>query len=107
MLVDKLTGEFDEYYECNYYKCPNPECCKDIDRKVLTVFEGAKFCPVCGIDLEWKVNIDINQHVYCTDCKWFRLCDEGLPYCPFEGECDINDYEDSRKLLDRPCYKSK
>lgn len=47
------------------------------------------------------------EQVYCTDCKWFRLDDEEIPYCPFEDKCDINNCEDSRSFLDRPCYKSK
>lgn len=45
-----------------------------------------------------------NTHVYCINCLHFRLCDEGIPYCPFEDECDIHDCEDSRPFKDRPNY---
>lgn len=49
--------------------------------------------------------MDENTHVYCTHCKWFRLDDEYIPYCPFENECDIYDCEDSRQFRDRPHYE--
>lgn len=45
--------------------------------------------------------------VYCTNCNWFRLCDEGLPYCIFENKCDIKDCEDSKSKEDRPCYEER
>ena len=48
-----------------------------------------------------------DTHVYCTQCQYFRTDDEHLPYCPFEGECDINDCEDSRPFKDRPRYLGK
>jgi len=51
--------------------------------------------------------MDENMHVYCTDCKYFRLDDENKPYCPFESECDIWNCEDSKSLLDRPKYEDK
>ena len=48
-----------------------------------------------------------DTHVYCTQCQHFRTDDEYLPYCPFEGECDIWNCEDSRPFKDRPRYKGK
>lgn len=42
------------------------------------------------------------EMVYCTECRYFRLCDEGLPYCGFESHCDINDYEDGKSRSERP-----
>ena len=45
-----------------------------------------------------------DQHVYCAECVEFRICDEGLPYCPYEDKCDIKNPEDSRPLRERPCY---
>lgn len=45
-------------------------------------------------------------HVYCTNCKHFRLDDESIPYCPYEEkECDIRDCEDSRPFRERPMYE--
>jgi hypothetical protein len=45
-------------------------------------------------------------HVYCTNCKHFRLDDEEIPYCPYEEkECDIRDCEDSRPFRERPMYE--
>lgn len=49
----------------------------------------------------------MDEYVYCVDCKWFRLCDEGLPYCPFENECDINNCEDGLRRSSRPFYEEK
>lgn len=49
--------------------------------------------------------IDENTHVYCTKCKWFRLCDEEIPYCLYSNECDIEDCEDSRPYKERPKYE--
>lgn len=48
-----------------------------------------------------------DTHVYCTHCNNFRLCDEGIPYCPFEDKCDIKDCEDSRPFRERPMYENK
>ena len=45
-----------------------------------------------------------DTYVYCTDCLYFRLDDEGLPYCYNENKCDINDFEDSKPFKNRPCY---
>lgn len=53
------------------------------------------------------MNDIINNMVYCTDCFYFRLDDESLPYCIFENKCDINNCEDSKHREDRPFYKSR
>lgn len=45
-----------------------------------------------------------NEHVYCTDCYYFRLCDENLPYCMYEDKCNINNCEDSKSREERPHY---
>jgi len=45
-----------------------------------------------------------NTYVYCTNCIYFRLDDEGIPYCPFEDKCNINDCEDSKLFKERPKY---
>lgn len=47
------------------------------------------------------------DYVYCTNCQHLKLDDEGWPYCPYEAECDIWDFEDSRWALERPMYKAK
>ena len=47
-----------------------------------------------------------DKHVYCTNCSYFRLCDESKPYCIFENKCDINDYGDSKPISERPYYDS-
>lgn len=47
----------------------------------------------------------LQEYVYCTNCKHFRLDDESIPYCYYENECDINDCEDSKAFKDRPHYK--
>src|SRR5574344_750281 len=45
-------------------------------------------------------------HVYCTNCKHFRLDDELIPYCPYEEkECDIRNCEDGRPFRERPMYE--
>ena len=49
--------------------------------------------------------MDENTHVYCTNCEYFRLDDESKPYCPFEGECDIWDCNDSKPFIQRPKYE--
>lgn len=51
--------------------------------------------------------MDKNKRVYCTECKYFRIDDENIPYCPFEDSCDIYDCEDSRRYSDRPMYESR
>lgn len=48
-----------------------------------------------------------NEYVYCINCANFRLCDEGLPYCIFEGKCNINGCDDSKSFKERPFYRSK
>ena len=50
---------------------------------------------------------DDNAHVCCTNCLYFRLCDEQLPYCMYENKCNINNYKDSMHIQKRPHYKSK
>jgi hypothetical protein len=53
-------------------------------------------------------NIDtelLDQQVYCTNCYNFRLCDEGLPYCPFEDKCNINKYKQRAPLSERPYFE--
>lgn len=47
----------------------------------------------------------MNGYVYCTECYYFRLCDEHKPYCIYENKCDINDPEDSKQLKYRPYYE--
>jgi hypothetical protein len=46
-----------------------------------------------------------DEHVYCTDCLYFRLDDESKPYCMYENKCNINDCEDSKSFKERPCYE--
>lgn len=48
-----------------------------------------------------------DEHVYCTDCKHFRLDDEYKQYCPFEEECDIWNCEDSKPFSERPKYEKR
>lgn len=48
-----------------------------------------------------------DTHVYCTHCKWFRIDDEDIPYCPFEDTCDIGDCEDSMAYKYRPNYEER
>lgn len=48
-----------------------------------------------------------NKQVYCTDCEYFRLDDEYLPYCPFDDKCDICDCEDSKDINRRLHYLEK
>ena len=79
-------------------QCPN---CKT-NFRTLEGEEQDHDCPKCGFSPEELYEY---EHVYCTNCKHFRLCDEELPYCPFEGECDINDCEDSKRRMYRPCYE--
>ena len=51
--------------------------------------------------------MDEDTHVYCTNCKWFRIDDEDIPYCPFENICDIGNCEDSTPYKYRPHYEEK
>jgi len=53
------------------------------------------------------VGITLDTYVYCTHCKWFRLDDEDIPYCPYEDECEIRNCEDSMRYKDRPRYESR
>ncbi len=46
-----------------------------------------------------------DEHVYCTDCKHFRLCDENIPYCEYEYKCNIQYPEDSVPYRDRSYFK--
>ena len=48
-----------------------------------------------------------DTHVYCTKCKWFRIDDEDIPYCPFENTCDIGNCEDSMAYKYRPNYEER
>ena len=48
-----------------------------------------------------------DTHVYCTHCKHLRFCDEDLPYCPFQDECDNWNFEDSKPYRERPKYEPK
>ncbi len=48
-----------------------------------------------------------NTYVYCTNCKWFRIDDNEIPYCPYEDQCDINDCEDSMSLNYRPYFERR
>jgi hypothetical protein len=56
-------------------------------------------------DLVKMWNAHFERHVYCTRCKWFRLDDEEIPYCPYEEECNIWDCEDSKPYRERPKYQ--
>lgn len=51
--------------------------------------------------------MDKDEHVYCTKCIHFRICDEMIPYCIFEDTCDIWDCEDSKSLHERPNYEER
>jgi hypothetical protein len=63
-------------------------------------------CDFCILDDFAKMIKDkLDKHVYCTKCFYFSLDDEGMPYCYFENICDINNYEDSMPLRNRPYYK--
>ena len=50
-----------------------------------------------------------NEQVYCTNCKYFRLCDEQKPYCVSENvdKCDNWDCDDSRPFSERPYYEER
>ena len=47
------------------------------------------------------------KHVYCTDCWYFRLCDENIPYCVHENECNIDDCYDNKPITERPKYEEE
>jgi hypothetical protein len=51
--------------------------------------------------------INLDTHVYCVNCKWFRLDDEEKPYCYYESECDIWNCEDNRPFKERPKYEER
>lgn len=48
-----------------------------------------------------------DKHVYCTDCKWFKLDNEYIPYCIYEDQCNIWNCEDSKPFSERPKYEEK
>ena len=52
-----------------------------------------------------KSFIKDDELVYCVGCQWFRLCDEGIPYCPHENECDLDDCSDGKPYAYRPYYE--
>lgn len=57
--------------------------------------------------------INSDTHVYCTDCKYLAILkddflDNGQAgICPFEVDCDISNFEDSKPFSERPMYQSK
>ena len=51
--------------------------------------------------------MNLDEYVYYTNCRYFRLCDENLPYCMYENKCNINDCEDSKPLKERPYYEPR
>ena len=51
--------------------------------------------------------MNLDGYVYCTNCRYFRLCDENLPYCMYENKCNINDCEDSKSPKERPYYEPR
>ena len=48
-----------------------------------------------------------DEYVYCTDCYYFNVWDEHIPYCIYEDKCNINDCDDSKSKTERPYYISK
>ena len=64
-----------------------------------------------------------DEYVYCTMCRYFRLCDEQTPYCVSENadncdnstycvsenvdDCDNWNCEDSKPLSKRPYYEER
>lgn len=52
---------------------------------------------------------DLDTHVYCTDCRNFRLDDEEIPYCarPNNKKCNGYDMEDSMPFSERPQYEKR
>ena len=50
-----------------------------------------------------------DTHVYCTDCKYFRVDDEETPYCIRQNNKPCTDYdmEDSMPYSERQQYKDK
>ena len=49
----------------------------------------------------------MDAHVYCTNCKNFRMYGDG-DYnidCEYKDQCNLLDPEDSRPLSDRPHYE--
>ena len=59
------------------------------------------------INRKESFRMDEDTHVYCTNCKWFRIDDKDIPYCPFEDICDIGNCEDSMAFKDRPNYEER
>ena len=60
------------------------------------------------IEIE-ELKLDVlskDTHVYCTNCKHFRL-DNDIPCCPFENTCDVFNPEDSTSYENRPKYERK
>ena len=53
--------------------------------------------------------MNLDTHVYCTDCEHFRLDDEDIPYCarPNNKPCNGYDMEDSMSFSERPQYVNK
>lgn len=86
-------------------QCPN---CKKLFR-TLEGEEQQHDCPKCGFSLEEAIE---NEYVYCTNCIHFRIEDKyikddnGIPTCEHEDDCDITNYEDSKRRIDRPYYKN-
>jgi len=91
-------------------KCINKEC-------EYRVFNGGDdigdfyYCELVGITVErgndecLDDKFKLDEHVYCTQCKWFRLDDEDIPYCPWEDRCEIRNCEDSMQFRDRPYWE--
>ena len=53
-----------------------------------------------------------NTHVYCTNCKYFKLAEDKIyggyvGVCPKELDCNIFDCEDSVPFKERPMYEEK
>lgn len=88
LFIGLITQEKHELWNLRIKNCPNPDH-----------IGGRVWCAYCG-----DIKRDENEHVYCTDCKWFRLDDEELPYCVYEDTCNINNCEDSRPFKERPQY---
>lgn len=53
--------------------------------------------------LDFKRNYN-SRLVKCTDCFYFRLDDENIPYCLYENKCDIENPEDQFNVEFRPYF---
>lgn len=107
----------DESYYChNYYRGINGEkvfAHSDDDNWTEYSIDGIAFAE--SFTSEWDVlhvysefrELAPDTHVYCTHCKHLRFCDEDLPYCPFQDECDNWNFEDSKAYKERPKYEPK